>query len=253
MPNDWFRFKQFLIRQDRTAMKVGTDGVLLGAWAGICHPARILDIGTGTGLVSLMLAQRFPEAIIDALEIDPESALQARENTGGSSWGERIRVIQADFLQWAPGGKYDLIVSNPPFFGRSLPSPDAVRNRARHDRSLPLDGLITGSSGILEPGGGLSLVIPIQRLPEVVTAIGRASLLLNRIARVRATPASPVKRLLIHLGRSTAPPEISELVIEAQPGSFSEEFRGLIEEFYLESSSSVNLIPCSSSSVRIGR
>ncbi len=224
-----------MIRQDRTAMKVGTDGVLLGAWAGSGWLLNILDIGTGTGLIALMMAQRFAGARIDALEIDPVSSGQASENAAGSPFGERISVISSDFLTWDSGKKYDLIVCNPPFFKDSLQSPDAGRTTARHEDSLPLGELIRKSAGLLSPDGGLALIIPVDRLPEVAKVAVEAGLNLNRILRVKGTPKVPVKRVLIHLDKRYLPVEMGELTLEGeQRGSVSEEYRGLTQEFYLD-------------------
>ncbi len=236
MPNDWFQFKQFLIRQDKTAMKVGTDAVLLGAWAGTGWLLNILDVGTGTGLIALMVAQRFPGALIDAVEIDPESVQQARENVGSSQWRDRIHVIEADFLQWEPDRLYDLIVCNPPFFKDSLKSPVAEKNLIRHDDHLPLTDLIRRSSELLSPGGGLSIVIPMDRLPEAARAAFETGLNLNRILRVKGTVKAPVKRVLIHLGKNYLPVEMNEVAIETEErGFYTETYRELTSEFYLES------------------
>ena len=216
-------------------MKVGTDGVLLGAWAGSGWLLNILDIGTGTGLIALMMAQRFAGARIDALEIDPVSSGQASENAAGSPFGERISVISSDFLTWDSGKKYDLIVCNPPFFKDSLQSPDAGRTTARHEDSLPLGELIRKSAGLLSPDGGLALIIPVDRLPEVAKVAVEAGLNLNRILRVKGTPKVPVKRVLIHLDKRYLPVEMGELTLEGeQRGSVSEEYRGLTQEFYLD-------------------
>lgn len=130
MANDYFQFKQFTIRQERCAMKVGTDGVLLGAWTDVTHARRLLDIGTGTGLIAIMAAQRNPELIIDAIEIDPAAFEQARENANSTSWRERIHLFQGEVQAFAPPHKYDIIVCNPPFFINSTKNPELNRTLA---------------------------------------------------------------------------------------------------------------------------
>lgn len=234
MPNNWFRFKQFLIRQERSAMKVGTDGVLLGAWAKANDPQHILDIGTGTGLIALMMAQRFADASIDAIEIDPDSAREADDNVSASPWSNRIKIIQADFLLWESTGPYDLILCNPPYFKNSLVPPRAERSTARHEHSLPLSELISKSSGLLSAAGSLAIVVPAGRLPEVEQVARASGLYLNKILQVRGTRKAPVKRVLIRLDKNSLPAEIKELVIEPeQRGVFSEEYRQLVSDFYL--------------------
>ncbi|MFH0760437.1 MAG: methyltransferase [Bacteroidota bacterium] len=234
MSNDWFRFRQFLIRQEQSAMKVGTDGVLLGAWAETTNPQHILDIGTGTGLIALMMAQRYVQASIDAIEIDPDSAREAAENVSASPWSNRIKIIQADFLLWESTGTYDLILCNPPYFKNSLLPPRDKRSAARHEHSLPLTDLVSRSSQLLTAEGSLAIVIPAGRLSEVEQTAGPAGLYLNKILQIRGTNKAPVKRVLIRLDKNPLPAEIKELVIEPeQRGVFSEDYRKFVEGFYL--------------------
>jgi tRNA1Val (adenine37-N6)-methyltransferase len=234
MSNNWFRFKQFLIRQERSAMKVGTDGVLLGAWAQANDPKHILDIGTGTGLIALMMAQRFADASIDAIEMDPDSALEAAENASASPWSSRIRIIQADFLLWESTGLYDLILCNPPYFKNSLLPPEAERSAARHEHSLPLSELVRNSAHLLSENGSLAIVVPAGRLSEVEQASRASGLYLNKILQVRGTPKAPVKRVLIGLDKNSLAAETKELVLEPeQRGVYSEEYRRLVLDFYL--------------------
>jgi tRNA1Val (adenine37-N6)-methyltransferase len=235
MANDWFQFKQFMIRQDRTPMKVGTDGVLLGAWAGSGWLLNILDVGTGTGLIALMMAQRFTGAHVDAVELDPESASQAAENVAGSPFARRVAVHQADFLTWDPGKKYDLIVCNPPFFKDSLQSPDPGRTVARHEDSMPLADLIRRCNDLLVPGGGLSLILPVGRLPEVAKLAVETGLNLNRILRVRGNPKVAVRRVLIHLDKQYLEVEMGELTLETETrGLITDEYAALIGGFLQE-------------------
>ena len=165
MANPYFQFKQFTVWHDKCAMKVGTDGVLLGAWTSVENTRSILDVGCGTGLISLMLAQRC-QAIIDALDIDPAACMQARENADRSPFGQRLQVIHRPFAdcvtEFAGIRQYDCIVSNPPYFINSLKCPDKQRNQARHTDTLSLDELISGSKQLLSPGGRLCLILPFD-------------------------------------------------------------------------------------------
>ncbi len=164
MSNPFFQFKQFTIRHDKCAMKVGTDGVPLGAWAGIESCNRILDIGTGTGLTAMMLAQR-SKAVIDAIDIDAEACLQAQENAESSPFAERIKIQHSalsDFAQ-TDTGLYDLIVSNPPYFVDSLKCPDQKRNTARHTDTLTLEDLLQDSRKLLAPQGRIALILPYDQ------------------------------------------------------------------------------------------
>jgi len=161
MSNDYFQFRQFIVHQQRCAMKVGTDGTLLGAWAwapsGRC---RILDIGTGTGLIALMMAQRFPESSVLGIDIDPEAVAQATENVQLSPFSERINILQKDLMKFVDTDGFDAIVSNPPYFVDSLECPDDQRTMARHTVSLTYEGLIRQAYRLLKDDGCLSLVIP---------------------------------------------------------------------------------------------
>jgi tRNA1Val (adenine37-N6)-methyltransferase len=241
MPNSWFQFKRFMIRQDRTAMKVGTDGVLLGAWGGSgCFPGAagscsILDIGTGTGLIALMLAQRFPLASVLGLEIDPDAAAQATDNLAASPWPDRIEIREADFRIWSPpaGDFFDMIVCNPPYFSRSLKNPDVQRSLARHDDELPLEALISRSAGLLSPSGLLAVVLPAGRVEEALKAAARSGLYLNRRLNVRGNQHAEVKRVLLEWGFVQRESEFGELVLESSRGVKSEEYGRLTGNFYL--------------------
>ncbi|MFQ8827272.1 MAG: tRNA1(Val) (adenine(37)-N6)-methyltransferase [Alistipes sp.] len=165
MANDYFAFKRFTVRQPRSAMRVGTDGVLLGAW---CDPApadgRMLDVGTGTGVIALILAQRNPSARIDAVEIDEGGCLDAEGNFAASPWAGRLTLYRRPFADFAAGCpvRYDRIVSNPPYFVASLQSPDPARTAARHAESLSYADLAAGAARLLVPSGRLSVILPVE-------------------------------------------------------------------------------------------
>lgn len=159
---DGFTFKQFFVAHDRCAMKVGTDGILLGAWAPVAGVKRILDIGTGSGLIALMLAQRANDAVIDAVEMEAQAAGQAAENAQASPWSERIHIHQADFLAWTPDDshRYDLIVSNPPFYEKGVECGSAERQLARYNASLEHESLLRGAAQLITEEGCFCVVLP---------------------------------------------------------------------------------------------
>lgn len=198
MSNPYFQFKQFTVWHDKCAMKVGTDGVLLGAWTSVESAHRILDIGTGTGLVALMLAQRsLPDANIVALEIDEAAVGQARENVIRSPWKERVEVVQADFRKYRSSDKFDVIVSNPPYFVDSLECPDRQRAAARHNDSLTYEDLLEGVSGLLTENGFFTVVIPADVAERVKKIASIKKLYAVRQLNVITKPGGIPKRVLI--------------------------------------------------------
>jgi len=236
MPNNWFSFKQFTVKQDKTAMKVGTDGVLLGAWTNVTECENILDIGTGTGLIALMLAQR-AEAQIDTIEIDSEAAKQAEENIAESPWSKRIRVFCSSFQDFYPGrlSRYDLIVCNPPFFNNSLKANTQPRSLARHNDSLSLKELISGSKSILKPFGKLSIITPAENEKLAVSLAEENSLYPMRILRIRPIPGREFKRVLMDFSFSLPTINESEICIETGiRHQYSKEYIDLTREYYLE-------------------
>lgn len=235
MPNDFFHFKRFSIYQNRCAMKVGTDGVLLGAWTACSNATRILDIGTGTGLIALMLAQRC-NAIIDAVEIDPEAARQANENIDASPWAERVTVINKSFQSFAGiVESYDLIVANPPYFNNSLPSPGHQRSLARHNNELRIPELMSGVSRLLAPRGQFGIVYPESDFKRVEAAASAVNLYPVRILNVIPTPGKSVRRILAEFSDIPQQTHKSELILEKYGRhKYSEEYKALTKDFYLE-------------------
>lgn len=236
MANSYFQFKQFTIRHDLCAMKVGTDGVLLGAWADVRCCRKILDIGTGTGLIALMLAQRCT-AGADAIDIDTDACNQAVKNVADSPFAGRIRVIQADFASYAAGctDKYDLIVSNPPYFIDSLKCPDGKRNLARHTDTLLLADLIKGSGKLLTTNGRIALILPFEQLHILLTIAKENQLYPCRRTDVLPLPGALPKRLLIELSlQQQIPPPSDTLVIEEARHQYTEAYTALTKDFYLK-------------------
>ena len=236
MSNTYFRFKQFTVQQSGAAMKVNTDGVLLGAWTPVEQPGRALDVGAGTGVIALMLAQRNPRLLIDAVEIDEASARQAAANVQQSPWSARIQVVHTSFQQFAQAAacRYRLIVSNPPYFVNALPPADAKRLITRHAATLPYAGLLDGAATLLAPGGRLSVILPcVEGELFVAQAAGRGFYCTQKTT-VYAAAGKPPKRLLLLFAREPAPLRESSLIIHLPHGAdYTPEYKALTGAFYL--------------------
>ena len=240
-----FRFKQFSIEQQRCAMKVGTDGVLLGAWCDLREgDLRILDIGTGTGVIALMAAQRRPGARVTAIDIDTDCVAQARDNISASPWSDRVEAVCADVRTFESGEKFDHIVTNPPYFTSSLLPPDRARSVARHCTELSFAQIIEAADRLLSAAGRLSLILPREAADEFV-GLSRGVFCVSRRCDVRTTPSSAVKRSMLELVRAW-PSESSlasesssaacreELVIQSAHETFTEDYKRLTRDFYLK-------------------
>jgi tRNA1Val (adenine37-N6)-methyltransferase len=237
--NKPFKFKQFTVEQDRTAMKIGTDGVLLGAWAALDHdPQSILDIGTGTGIIALMLAQRSYAELIDALEIDEDAYEQAVENFENSDWGDRLFCYHAAFDEFVDEmqdeDKYDLIISNPPFYSSEYSSGDARRDQARFAAALPFEELLHGVSLLLSKNGRANIIVPFTEEEAFLKLAANHQLFPRRILHVKGTPESEIKRSLLELAFNKAMPERTELVIETARHQYTPEYTELVKDFYLK-------------------
>ena len=260
-----FRFKQFTVWHDRCAMKVGTDGVLLGAWTSITNyqspitntPLRVLDIGTGSGLVALMLAQRYPEAQIDAIDIDADAVAQAEENFARSPWFNRLHAYCVRAQDWlnqsVPSlegrGRerfYSLIVSNPPFFQNSLKNPDKGREMARHTDTLSYSDLFRHSARLLTDNGQLAVILPVEAENEAISLAQNEGLRPTRLTRVFSKATKPAKRILLAFEKSESrytgiptyrnsenPFSEDTLVLENETGGRSTAYQLLTKDFYL--------------------
>ncbi len=233
-----FSFKQFTIQQDKCAMKVGTDGVLLGAWAPVGHnPYSILDIGAGTGVIALMLAQRSHAEQIDALEIDDDAYEQCVDNFENSPWSDRLFCYHAglDEFMEEPEDEYDLIVSNPPFYTEDYTTGDAQRDRARFETSLPFEDLAEAASLLLSDDGIFAVIIPYKEEKRFLAIARENELYPVKITRVKGTPESETKRSLMAFSRNeTATIAADELVIETSRHIYTEEYISLTQDFYLK-------------------
>ncbi|MEQ1745870.1 MAG: methyltransferase [Saprospiraceae bacterium] len=233
-----FRFKRFLVEQHAGVFPVGTDGVLLGAWAEIGGATRVLDIGTGTGLVALMLAQRLeatPSASISALDILPEACACARRNFACSPWADQLELIEQSVQAFAATAQrqYDLIVSNPPFFSGTTVSPDEHRRFSRNAVALGSSVLLESVLRLLAPGGRFCAILPISEGQRFVENAALAGLYCTRLTHVRSRPEKPVERLLLQLERDPYRFERTELAIQAAGDERSAAFRALTGAFYL--------------------
>lgn len=234
MANISFNFKQFSVFHDKCAMKVGTDGVLIGAWTNVNNANRILDIGTGTGLISLMLAQRNDKALITAIDIDENAVLQAKENIEKSSWNNRINVISCDINRFESSLEFDLIVSNPPYFCDSLKCPDKSRSTARHTDTLNFVDLIRNVSRLLSNNGLFSLIIPFDNAVDVIYNAKQFGLYLTRNTEVMPTPISSPKRSLLEFSKNNIEGIKNEkLVIELSRHNYSQEYINLTKDYYI--------------------
>ena len=236
MANGYFQFKQFTIRQQHCAMKVGTDGTLLGAWAqasaGLC---RVLDVGTGTGLIALMMAQRYPEARAIAIDIDEKAVFQAQENVSASPFADRIKVIEADVQTFEDSEKFDSIVCNPPFFEDSLVCPDPQRTEARHTVSLGYRQLMASAFRLLKDNGRFSVIIPADCRSRLESEAHLRGFFISRLCSVQTTPVKAPKRYMIEFAKHPVNEiNITNGILEQSPQIRSDWYRELTQEFYIK-------------------
>ena len=233
-------------------MKVGTDGVLLGAWISPCTerlstlpqevpslapthlPLNCLDIGTGTGVIALMLAQRFPTARIEGIDIDEASLLQAKENVEASCFADRISIREADFSNLKSfTNKYNIIVSNPPFYNEDTLSGNQARDKARHTVSLPFEVLIRNAAQLLTEKGNFSVIIPYQNATDFISTCALHQLYLTRRTDVRSSERKPFKRTLLEFGRDIRPADVNTMTLHNAENQRTAEYTELTKDFYL--------------------
>ena len=233
-----FQFKQFAVSQDQCAMKIGTDGVLLGAWAPIdSRPNSILDIGTGTGIIALMLAQRSDAQQIDALEIDENAYEQAVDNFESSPWGDRLFCFHAGLDEFVeePEDEYDLIVSNPPFYVEDFRSDNAQRDLARFQEAMPFEDLVESAALLLSENGIFAVIIPFKEEENFLELAKEYKLFPIKITRVKGTHKTQIVRSLLAFRRyELSVLSADELVIEVNRHEYTDDYIALTKDFYLK-------------------
>ncbi|MDE6006378.1 MAG: methyltransferase [Muribaculaceae bacterium] len=248
--NSVFRFKQFECSHSKSSMKIGVDAVLIGAWAGIKGVRTILDVGTGCGIIALMCAQRNADAQIEAIDIDADSIAEAIENFNASPWRERLNARVVDFNSYAHQ-KFDLIISNPPYFKSGIDAPLSPRLKARHEDTLSPAVLLTKGAELLTDAGRIAMVLPADRLEAASSAARSAGLSVMRLCKVKGHMDAPVKRVLVEFARvkkpngtvdhketscpeeTLAPVDPEFLILEESPGVPTSAHRTLCADFYL--------------------
>lgn len=234
MANPYFKFKQFTVRHDCCAMKVGTDAVLLGGWVRVEKAKKLLDVGCGSGVIALMAAQR-SDGDVYAIEIDKDAAGQAKENVRNSPWNERITVLNEDFKSFSVDIKFDAIFSNPPYFVNSLKCPDQQRASARHTDKFNFEDLIGRVVDLLAPKGEFSVVIPMNSVDSFKAIASSCLLYLLRETWVytNRNKAEPKRALLAFGLQPVSSVEFNRLVIEEARGVYSKDFYNMVKDFYL--------------------
>ena len=232
-----FQFKEFAVEQERCAMKIGTDGVLLGAWTSVKHnPFSVLDIGSGTGVLALMLAQRCQAEVIDALEIDADAYEQCAENFENAPWADRLFCYHASLLEFVEeiDDEYDLIICNPPFYSEDYKTENKSRDLARFNDAMPFEHLVYSVSKLLSKNGLFSVVIPFKEETNFIDLALKTGLFTRRILHVKGNLNSDIKRSLIEFSFKNTDLKTSELVIETERHNYTEDYIELTKDFYLK-------------------
>lgn len=238
MPKNYFRFKEFTVHQDKCSMKVCTDACIFGAWvaekvaSSRLPVASCLDVGSGTGLLSLIFAQKNPYAIIDAVEIEKNAYEQAKENFSNSKWNDRLKIFYTDVKNFISEKKYDLIISNPPFYENELLSNEKNKNIAKHDEGLTLKDLITIIKTHLAATGYFAILLPYHRIKYFENLADKNNLFSQEKLLIRQTPAHNFFRGILFLSNSKTDVKTNELTIKNNDG-YTEEFTALLKDYYL--------------------
>ena len=235
MASTHFKFKQFTIRHDRTSMKVGTDAVLLGAWTQLKKAKTILDIGTGSGVIALMLAQRSgKDVVIEAVELEVHAFEQATENVRQSPWPKKVKVNHYAIQDFHPDKKYDLIVSNPPYFQNSQKPPDGKRLQTRHTDTLPFLDLINSANRLLAPNGKLNVILPYHEALSFIELAHHNKLYCSRQWGFRARKEKPIERWLLEFSTNPLTKDEGEIILYKIGEEWSDEYKLLTKDFYLK-------------------
>lgn len=232
-----FKFKQFTVNQNKSAMKIGTDAVLLGAWTGLRnHPFSVLDIGAGTGILALMMAQKTHAEIIDAIEIDDEAFEQCVENFEASPWGDRLFCYHASLEEFVDEieDRYDLIICNPPFYIEDYKSDNEQRDLARFNDAMPFEHIAESVSKLLSDEGVFSVIIPFKEASNFINIAYNFKLFPNNILQVKGNPTSEIKRSLIQFSFNKTEVKTDTLIIENQRHNYTQDYINLTKDFYLK-------------------
>jgi len=228
-----FEFKEFTIHQNNAAMKIGTDGILLGAWADLSDKKKGIDIGSGTGVISIMLCQRNEILEIDSIEVSERAVVDAKKNIKNCKWNKRIKLKHEDLKLFSTENKYDLIISNPPYFKKSLKPKDLDRLKARHEESLNYKDVLNFSEKHLLKNGTINLILPIDQKQEVIEYAEKFGLYVNKECIVFPKPNKNPHRLLIELSKTKKTLESQSLIIENDGRhNYTDNYKKLTREFY---------------------
>lgn len=231
----YFHFKKFSVRHDRSGMKVGTDGVLLGAWVDVRQATQILDIGTGTGVIALMIAQRASDAVtVDAVEIDDAAYEDAQENIAASPWHDRVHLHHTAIQQFNPSTKFDLIVTNPPYFQKSYKPPTAQRETARHTEQLTFDEILQAAEKLLTANGKLNVILPYTEGLQFITLAAHKGLHCSRKWSFKTRENKPIERVLLEFRWKKKEVDEGEILLYSSGEEWSDEYKDLTRDFYLK-------------------
>ncbi|HUS03006.1 MAG TPA: methyltransferase [Chitinophagaceae bacterium] len=239
MANDYFRFKEFIIQQDKCSMKVCTDACLFGSLLPVTSKNaesinRVLDIGTGTGLLSLMYAQRNIHTVIDAVEVEEDSFKQATQNFIRSKWNDRLKIFHTDIRNFVPDKKYDLIITNPPFYENELLSTEKNKNIAKHDEGLTLKDLTGIIKKHLAPNGTFAVLLPCHRIKYFEELAAGNNFFAQEKILIRQTPSHNIFRGVLFFNNTNSSTKITEIIIKNNDGNYTEKFSELLKDYYLK-------------------